>query len=75
MHRNTVVDIIKYIFSIFLSEIFLLFATILFVFYVNCGEFPCWNFLVLFRILPIIAGWVRLRYVNKAANSNNTDED
>lgn len=56
-------------------EIFLLFATILFVFYVNCGEFPCWNFLVLFRILPIIAGWVRLLQVNKAANSNNTDED
>ena len=75
MHRNTVVDIIKYIFSIFLSEIFLLFATILFVFYVNCGEFPCWNFLVLFRILPIIAGWVRLLQVNKAANFNNTDED
>ena len=73
---NSQIFTITFVLNLWIAvEIFLLGATILFVFYVNCGGFPDWNFLVLFRILPIICGWVRLRQVNKAANSNNTDED
>ena len=73
---NSQIFTITFVLNLWIAvEIFLLGATILFVFYVDCGEFPFWNFLVLFRILPIIAGWVRLLQVNKAANSNNTDED